>query len=226
MLQAQVGVSTQVQLLPCGACPYNLCFISSRCRRRVSSCKLASLLLSIAGPSKLQRRAVLLRQTFFLFCKTDLGVQRNHVCCICCMRQLGLLRQGLAAKRSAHHHVLTIVVCVCVCCVRCLCSCVRRLRNQMTCNASWACCATRWLTRSTCTLQLYLMEALCLLLCVQLREAAAQSNDLQRELGLLRQALADKERQLAVLLAETERLQGRPVSSSSSNASSTEQLLR
>jgi uncharacterized membrane protein YgcG len=57
----------------------------------------------------------------------------------------------------------------------------------------------------------------CLLL-LQLREAAAQSSDLQREVGLLRQALADKERQLAVLLAETERLQGRPVSSSSSSS--------
>jgi hypothetical protein len=52
---------------------------------------------------------------------------------------------------------------------------------------------------------------LCFLLHMQLREAAAQSSDLQREVGLLRQALADKERQLAVLLAETERLQGRPV---------------
>jgi hypothetical protein len=52
--------------------------------------------------------------------------------------------------------------------------------------------------------------------CSQLREAAAQSSDVQREVGLLRMALEDKERQLAVLLAETERLQGRPVSSSSS----------
>jgi hypothetical protein len=58
------------------------------------------------------------------------------------------------------------------------------------------------------------------LLCLQLREAAAQSSDVQREVGLLRQALADKERQLAVLLAETERLQGRQVSVSSSSCSS------
>jgi hypothetical protein len=53
--------------------------------------------------------------------------------------------------------------------------------------------------------------------CLQLRESAAQSSDVQREVGLLRQALADKERQLAVLLAETERLQGRPVSGGSSS---------
>lgn len=40
---------------------------------------------------------------------------------------------------------------------------------------------------------------------------SVQSSDLRRDVELLRQALTDKERQLAVLLAETERLQGRPV---------------
>jgi hypothetical protein len=47
----------------------------------------------------------------------------------------------------------------------------------------------------------------------QLREAAGTADDMRREAALLGTALADKERQVAVLVAETERLQGRPVRS-------------
>lgn len=47
---------------------------------------------------------------------------------------------------------------------------------------------------------------------LQLRESAGQVSDAQREVAMMRQALKDKERQIALLTAEVERLQGRPVS--------------
>lgn len=47
---------------------------------------------------------------------------------------------------------------------------------------------------------------------MQLREAAGNISDVQREAAMMRQALKDKERQIALLTAEVERLQGRPVS--------------
>lgn len=47
---------------------------------------------------------------------------------------------------------------------------------------------------------------------LQLRESAGHVSDVQRELSMLKQAVKDKERQIALLIAEIERLQGRPVS--------------
>eukprot|EP00878_Enallax_costatus_P016264 GHUV01017061.1.p1 GENE.GHUV01017061.1~~GHUV01017061.1.p1 ORF type:complete len:702 (+),score=287.51 GHUV01017061.1:1505-3610(+) len=49
------------------------------------------------------------------------------------------------------------------------------------------------------------------LLQAQLRESAGKVSDVQREAAMMRQALKDKERQIALLTAEVERLQGRPV---------------